>query len=141
MNTTCTKLDAGGGVTHTTFLLGALSARLVRANPCSLFVAGRGCEGENGSVWFKPCQQMLTDNKKLGISKQNYLGVGEYYGYWENGEHHGECVLPYVNQDIYSGNCNCGKKRTPGYLRLFKTGEKYVGRLSGYQPSVRNLSE
>ena len=72
---------------------------------------------------------MVTYNKKLGIGKHNYLSVGEYYGYWENGEHHGEGVMTYVNQDIYSGNYKCGKKEDQGTCIFFRTGEKYVGKL------------
>jgi hypothetical protein len=64
---------------------------------------------------------------KDGIGKQNYAKVGEYYGYWLNGERHGEGVMTYLNKDVYSGNWADGKKDGQGTYIFFKTGEKYVG--------------
>lgn len=50
------------------------------------------------------------ENKKHGIGKQLYAGVGSYYGNWENGLRHGEGVMIYSNEDIYSGQWKEGKK-------------------------------
>jgi len=58
---------------------------------------------------------------------QKYVGVGDYYGYWENGNRHGEGVMTYVNSDVYSGNWANGNKEGKGTYIVFKTGEKYVG--------------
>ena len=37
------------------------------------------------------------NNLKHGIGRQNYVGLGDYYGNWENGEKEGEGVMIYVN--------------------------------------------
>lgn len=39
-----------------------------------------------------------------------YVGIGTYYGYWENNERNGEGVMTYVNQDVYSGNWKDSQK-------------------------------
>ena len=62
-----------------------------------------------------------------------YPKVGEYYGYWENGERHGEGVMTYTNKDVYSGNWANGKKDGQGTYIYFKTGEKYVGNFKNGQ--------
>ena len=64
---------------------------------------------------------------KHGIGKQIYSGVGEYNGYWENGERHGEGVMIYKNKDIYSGMWKAGKKDGQGTYVFNDTGMKYVG--------------
>lgn len=68
-----------------------------------------------------------ANNKKHGIGKQKYAGVGEYYGYWECGRRQGEGVMTYLNQDVYSGKWLNGKKHGQGTYVFAKTGEKYVG--------------
>ena len=65
---------------------------------------------------------------KSGIGRQNYIGVGDYYGYWCDGERHGEGVMTYQNKDVYSGNWEMGKKDGQGTYVFFQTGEKYVGK-------------
>ena len=47
---------------------------------------------------------------KHGIGKQQYAKVGEYYGYWEQGQRCGEGVMTYKNEDVYSGKWVNGKK-------------------------------
>jgi len=64
---------------------------------------------------------------KCGIGKQNYTGVGDYHGYWENGVRHGEGIMTYVNNDVYSGNWSNGKKDGQGTYIFEKTAEKFVG--------------
>ena len=62
-----------------------------------------------------------------------YAKVGEYYGYWENGQRCGEGVMTYLNKDVYSGNWENGKKDGQGTYIFFKTGEKYVGKFKNGQ--------
>ena len=50
-----------------------------------------------------------------------------YYGYWKDGQRHGEGVMTYKNEDIYSGNWANGKKDGKGTYIFKETGEKYVG--------------
>ena len=66
-------------------------------------------------------------NNKSGIGKQTYNGVGVYYGYWENGQRHGEGLMTYVNQDVYSGNWANGNKDGKGIYIFYTTGQKYIG--------------
>ena len=53
--------------------------------------------------------------------------MGDYYGYWENGQRHGEGVMNYTNKDVYSGKWANGLKDGQGTYIVAKTGEKYVG--------------
>ncbi len=62
-----------------------------------------------------------------------YVGVGTYYGYWENNLRNGEGVFTYSNQDVYSGNWKDGKKHGQGTYVFFQTGMKFVGKWSNGQ--------
>ena len=55
------------------------------------------------------------------------MGLGDYYGNWENGEKEGEGVMIYVNQDIYSGKWKNGKKDGQGTYIFEATKMKFVG--------------
>ena len=68
-------------------------------------------EGETGTYTYaapkvgegetEPAKEVYTgawkNNLKHGIGRQNYNGLGDYYGNWENGEKEGEGVMIYVN--------------------------------------------
>jgi len=56
-----------------------------------------------------------------------YTGHGTYYGYWQNGQRHGEGVFTYTNQDVYSGSWKNGQKDGQGTFVFFTTGMKIVG--------------
>ena len=62
-----------------------------------------------------------------------YSGVGVYYGYWSEGQRHGEGVMTYTGGDVYSGNWKMGKKDGKGTYVFFQTGMKFVGEWSGGQ--------
>jgi len=55
------------------------------------------------------------------------MNVGEYNGYWENGQRCGEGVMIYTNKDVYSGQWKNGKKEGRGTYVFNETGQKYVG--------------
>ena len=57
-------------------------------------------EGTNDGVYTGCWKQ----NLRSGIGKQTYPGVGMYYGYWENSEGHGKCVMSHE------------KSKTPDYV-------------------------
>ena len=67
-------------------------------------------------------------NMKSGIGKQIYANVGSYYGYWSEGQRHGEGVMNYVNQDVYSGHWANGQKEGQGTYIFYETGQKYIGK-------------
>ena len=56
--------------------------------------------------------------------------MGVYYGYWENDKRHGEGVMTYANNDVYSGNWAHGEKDGKGTYVFERTGQKYVGHFS-----------
>ncbi len=58
---------------------------------------------EDGTVPENVYKGQWANNKKNGIGKQIYAGVGTYYGYWFDGQRSGEGVMTYSNQDVYSG--------------------------------------
>ena len=72
-----------------------------------------------------------SNNNKQGIGKQNYNGLGHYYGHRKNGEKDGEGVMIYVNKDIYSGQWKNGKKEGQGTYISNDTGMKFVGAFKG----------
>ena len=55
------------------------------------------------------------------------MNVGEYNGYWENGQRCGEGVMIYTNKDVYSGQWKNGKEEGRGTYVFNETGQKYVG--------------
>lgn len=69
---------------------------------------------------------------RCGIGRQEYPGTGNYYGYWQNDQRHGEGVMKYdhTTGDVYSGNWANGQKDGKGTYVFEKTGQKYVGHFS-----------
>ena len=61
------------------------------------------------------------------------MGVGEYNGYWENGQRCGEGVMIYESKDVYSGQWRNGKKEGRGTYVFYQTGQKYVGEFKNGQ--------
>ena len=67
-------------------------------------------------------------NKKHGIGKMIYGGVGEYFGRFENGKRHGEGVFKYKkNGNVYSGSWKYGVKHGHGEFIFEKTKMKIAG--------------
>jgi hypothetical protein len=69
-----------------------------------------------------------VQNKKHGIGKMIYGGVGEYFGRFENGKRHGEGVFKYKkNGNVYSGSWKYGVKHGHGEFIFEKTKMKIAG--------------
>ena len=67
-------------------------------------------------------------NKKHGIGKMIYGGVGEYFGRFENGRRHGEGVFKYKKTgNVYSGSWKYGVKQGHGEFIYEKTKMKIAG--------------
>ena len=67
-------------------------------------------------------------NKKHGIGKMVYGGIGEYFGRFENGKRHGEGVFKYKkNGNVYSGSWKYGVKHGHGEFIFEKTKMKIAG--------------
>ena len=67
-------------------------------------------------------------NKKHGIGKMTFGGVGEYFGRFENGKRHGEGVFKYNKTgNVYSGSWKYGIKNGHGEFIFNDTKMKIAG--------------